>query len=295
LKNTLLRKDTTATGRVLLADFYSYDGIIGQLFTESPAQLRNLGALDETDNSRPRLVIANYITSQTNCISSSPFYSVCCSNQCYGLMGQLEREIGAPSAPPHRIADVVAQLRSETVDAPRILSDSLLARLEDIAEFNEGLVPLHGRLFAQWMHHAYPRECPFPRTANAERPLSPEEWEASGKAVHATQKQKDLYKKMAKGRSTDAPEDLPWEAEELLVNDDRWTSATLQTVMALLALISFAVPLVRAAAVAFAEVLPDYSNVPAAVPKTSAKVGGGKQGCEKAVAKKKKQPQEWVA
>ena len=27
---------------------------------------------------------------------------------------------------------------------------------------NQGTVPLHGRLFAQWVHHASPRECPLP-------------------------------------------------------------------------------------------------------------------------------------
>jgi len=297
LQNTLLSKDTTATGRVLLADFYSFKGTMGEMFEEGPAYLRNLGALDETDKSRPRVIITNYITSQSNCIGFSPFYSVCCSNQCHGLVGQLEREIGAPSAPPARIAEVVAQLRSETVDAPRILPDRLLARLEDIAEFNDGAVPLHGRLFAQWMHHAYPRECPYPRTANAERPMNAYEWVGAGKPFTVTEKQKILYRKMAKGRSSDAPEELPWEAEELLVNDDRWTSASLQTVMAALALISFAVPLVRAAAAAFAEALPDYSDeAPAAAKKDrDSKTGGSKRGVEKAVAKKKKQPQEWVA
>ncbi|OLP24478.1 hypothetical protein AK812_SmicGene48940, partial [Symbiodinium microadriaticum] len=25
--------------------------------------------------------------------------------------------------------------------------------------------PLHGRLFAQWMHYAFPHECPYPQIA----------------------------------------------------------------------------------------------------------------------------------
>merc|ERR1740121_2281771 len=110
-------------------------------------------------------------------------------------MGRLEREIASPRAPPARIADVVSRIHSGTLDAPRNLSESLLARLEDIAEFNEGVVPLHGRLFSQWMHHAYPRECPFPPTADAEKPLTVEEWIATRRPYFATEKQKNMYKK----------------------------------------------------------------------------------------------------
>jgi len=53
---------------------------------------------------------------------------------------------------------------SDTIDAPRNLSATLLSRLDAIAERHEGRVPLHGRLFAQWMHHAYPHECMYPQT-----------------------------------------------------------------------------------------------------------------------------------
>ena len=30
-------------------------------------------------------------------------------------------------------------------------------------------VPLHGRLFAQWMHYAFPRHCPFPHVSGTKR------------------------------------------------------------------------------------------------------------------------------
>merc|ERR1719210_43724 len=58
-------------------------------------------------------------------------------------------------------------MHSDTVHAPRNLSSALLARLDEIAEHHAGQVALHGRLFAQWMHHAYPRECPFPHIAGS--------------------------------------------------------------------------------------------------------------------------------
>merc|ERR1719291_819104 len=91
-------------------------------------------------------------------------------------MGHLERSIAAPSAPAGRIAELVASLRSESVDAPRNLSASLLSRLGEIAEHHSGAVPLHGRLFAQWMHHAYPLECPYPHEAGTTAPLTRGEW-----------------------------------------------------------------------------------------------------------------------
>merc|ERR550514_2002135 len=92
-------------------------------------------------------------------------------------MGKLEQNIVGPAAPVSRIAALVADLPSATVTAPRVLSASLLRRLNEVAEANRGRVPLHGRLFAQWMHHAFPRECPFPHT-DATNPLTPDEWMA---------------------------------------------------------------------------------------------------------------------
>merc|ERR1711957_147436 len=44
----------------------------------------------------------------------------------------------------------------------RTLSAALVKRLREVAEPNGGLVPLHDRLFAWWMHFAYPQECPYP-------------------------------------------------------------------------------------------------------------------------------------
>merc|ERR1711933_446321 len=51
----------------------------------------------------------------------------------------------------------------------------------EVAKQHDGRVPLHGRLFAQWMHHAYPHECPYPHKGGTTKPMTPEEWmEKSG-------------------------------------------------------------------------------------------------------------------
>merc|ERR1719350_580945 len=170
LKGRLVELEHQGTGRVRLSRFYA-GGVNGDwTLSESVEYLRDLGALDETDPKKPTVVISNYITSHTNCLTASGFYSVCCFDDCEGLLQPLETEVAAPSSSPGRIAELVANLHSDTVDAPRNLSSALRGRLDDIAKHHGGHVPLHGRLFAQWMHHAYPRECPFPHAAGTTNP-----------------------------------------------------------------------------------------------------------------------------
>merc|ERR1719492_564720 len=83
----------------------------------------------------------------------------------------VELRIGEPSATSARLAQVISGLESDTVEAPRNLSITQLSRLDEIAAHHNGRIPLHGRLFAQWMHHAYPRECRFPHVAGTMNPL----------------------------------------------------------------------------------------------------------------------------
>merc|ERR1719352_768084 len=170
IKSSMLKIEIPGTGRVHLSDFYK-PALGGQWqFQESVPYLRQLGALDETDSANPRVIIANYLSSPTNCIASSSFYSVCCLDQCEGLLGHLERQIAAPEAASTQIANIVSQLASSSVAAPRKLPQALLDRLEEITSHHGGTVPLHGRLFSQWLHHAFPRECPYPHVSGTTNP-----------------------------------------------------------------------------------------------------------------------------
>merc|ERR1719162_854720 len=54
-----------------------------------------------------------------------------------------------------------------------------MERLQDIALHNGGEVPLHGRLFGQWMHHAFPRECPYPFAGGTTIAQTQAEWMAA--------------------------------------------------------------------------------------------------------------------
>lgn len=158
-------------GRVRMADFYNQYLNHGRWqFTESVEYLRLLGALDESNPENPRLIIANYVNGPSNCVASSSYYSVCCVNECDELLGHLESKIGGPDALPEQILSLVADLPSSTVPGNRTLSPWLVHRLQSVAEHHGGMIPLHGRLFGQWMHYAYPRECTFPHVLGTTRP-----------------------------------------------------------------------------------------------------------------------------
>merc|ERR1719436_526229 len=188
LKNDLVAMEHRGTGRVRLADFYGSALKHGNWqFSESIDYLRQLGALDESDPSNLRVIIPNYVNSPSNCVASSNYYHVCCIDECEDILGHLEEKLGAPEATPTEIAELVAALPSATVPGNRTLSRSLLQKLDDVAQFHSGRIPLHGRLFAQWMHNVYPRECSYPHLSGTTKPRQAEVFMAeSGKEGAAT-------------------------------------------------------------------------------------------------------------
>merc|ERR1719420_2852800 len=120
------------SGRVKLSEFYkpSMDG--SWQFQESVGYLRQLGALDESDPTSMSVIIVNYLHSQTNCIAASGYYSVCCIDECEGLLGHLEEKLVAPEATPGTILAIVESMSSSTVTSSRKLSAKLLTHLDDI-------------------------------------------------------------------------------------------------------------------------------------------------------------------
>lgn len=230
LKNTLRDMEGRKAGRVRLSTFYKKALYSHWRFTEQADYLRVLGALDESDARQPQVIVPNYIMARPNCLEASNLYAICCQNECEALMGHLEHQLGSPTAVPGRIAELVANLPSDTVEAPRNLSAALLSRLDQVAEANWGKVPLHGRLFAQWMHHAYPRECPYPHEAGTTSPQTPDEWMKETGRSDSQASAEEMQKQVESDTcASDAPHsscgdeaeevELPWsEAEELLVS-----------------------------------------------------------------------------
>lgn len=179
LKRKLFAIEDAGTGRVALSKFYNAALNHGHWqFTESADYLRTLGALDESNPSILRVIVPNYILSPSNCVASSIYYSVCCLDECEDLVDHIEREIQAPAATAEQLLQLVTALPSPTTQNPPNISANLIGRLGEIAAANDGLVPLHGRMFAQWMHHVYPRECPFPHMSGSTNPMKMEAFEA---------------------------------------------------------------------------------------------------------------------
>lgn len=228
IKDGLLQYSTPDTGRVPLTAFYSVNLPGGWVPTESKEYLEEIGAVDESDPRNPSVVIANYFDTPSNCINTSSYYYVCCISGCEALLSHVEREVASPNASPAQIVDIVQNLPSATVGAPRTLPASLVERLEGVASFHGGHAPLHGRLFRQWMHHAFPAECAFPALSMAEKPRSPDEFEMqTGRSAEINEAMLKKYRqeeealKEAKATLSQAERD-PDKAEEdpQLANDE---------------------------------------------------------------------------
>lgn len=180
MKSLLVEMDPQGTGRVPLSKFYG-NGLDGEWrFGESEAYLRDMGVLDETSAWRGKqVIIPNYIQASSNCIVSTSHYLVCCINDCESLLGEIEVAIGSPLALPSEVVALVKNMTAQTTldhDHPPKLEGSLTTQLEQIAATHGGRVPLHGRLFAQWMHYAFPQECPFPHKVGTTTSATPSEY-----------------------------------------------------------------------------------------------------------------------
>jgi len=230
LKSTLLGIEAQKQGRVKLSAFYKMGLHTHWSFTEKVDYLRALGALDESDPEESYVIVPNYLSSRPQCLEASKFYAVCCRNECEDLLTHLEEKIGEPFALPETIVDLVSDLSSDTVSAPRHLSEGLVGKLQQIASTHGGHVPLHGRLFAQWMHHAFPRECPFPHEAGTTSPSTPDEWMRSTGQTSTQASEEEMVCHVTgpcsggngdAALSKEASAELPWShAEELLVDAD---------------------------------------------------------------------------
>lgn len=174
MKEHLMRLDSRGTGRIPLDTFYRSDSGSAFEFTESKEYLRDVGALDESLKNNPSVLIANYLAGPSNCIASNAYYSVCCLSECEHLMNEIEAHVKGPAATPQQLLSMLKNMSSATVDAPRTFSADMVNRLSQISDQNEGTVPIHGRLFGQWLHYAFPFECPLP--ISAQSALTPSAW-----------------------------------------------------------------------------------------------------------------------
>jgi len=183
LMQVALRSERPGTGRLPLASFYN-SALGGEWhFSESAAYLRQLGVLDESSRFRgPEVIAVNYIQASNNCLIAHKHFRVCCANPCQDFYSDLEAAVGAPEGEPEHILAIVSNFTYGFDDAAPRITKGLKAQLQEIAQANHGKIPLHGRLFAQWLHFVLPTECPFPRQSGSTIGLTP--WEF-GYGTHA--------------------------------------------------------------------------------------------------------------
>lgn len=221
IKKKLTDMDTTGNGRVPLSSFYRTSMAGEWRFGESEAYLRELGALDDSSAWRgPQVIIPNYLLAASNCIVASTYYLVCCVNECESLLQRVEDRIQSPVATVEELVPAIEALS----EPPKPLTAALDSQLRRIAETHRGKVPLHGRLFSQWMHYAFPQECPFPHPSGKAAARTPLEF---GDAYAATLQEMRRHAK--KKTLKDAPPaNLPleeqwgmsqWLHEEELLSD----------------------------------------------------------------------------
>lgn len=167
MKSLLSVMDKTSSGRVRLADFH-HAALNGEWrFSESKEYLRYTGALDETSSRLgPRVIITNYVQGASNCIVSTPQFRVCCANECESYLSDIEAAIQAPAAGPELILAAVSKMTTYDDDAVAV-PRAMRAQLFDIAQVHNGVVPIHGRLFAQWLHYLFPLDCPYPHKSGS--------------------------------------------------------------------------------------------------------------------------------
>jgi len=133
-------------------------------------------------------------------------------------MAHLENTIGAPEAAPEQIVTALASISTSTVSSERVLPQKVQLRLELLAERNAGKVPLYGRLFAQWLHFAFPRECPYPHTSGSTNPLTSDDYQkaTSEKAILRVEEMHDYIGSVAPVAENEGSDDLlqRWSDEE---------------------------------------------------------------------------------
>mmetsp|Transcript_58606 Transcript_58606/g.130923 ORF Transcript_58606/g.130923 Transcript_58606/m.130923 type:complete len:550 (+) Transcript_58606:95-1744(+) len=217
MKQELMDLDHEGRGLVPLGRFYSQPENAEYHFTETRGYLKQIGALQESSTGELHVRIANYMTGPSNCIASSSYYSVCCLNECESLMNELEARVLAPSATPSHLFSLVGNMSSATVDAPRQIPTAMEQKLHSIATQHGGTVPLHGRLFAQWMHYAFPNECPYPQIAENASVLTPSYWEKEKATVSKTERAELAEVHAPSQVLVDDAMELAWTDQEMLV------------------------------------------------------------------------------
>eukprot|EP00930_Biecheleria_cincta_P068527 TRINITY_DN5600_c0_g1_i1.p1 TRINITY_DN5600_c0_g1~~TRINITY_DN5600_c0_g1_i1.p1 ORF type:complete len:891 (+),score=208.96 TRINITY_DN5600_c0_g1_i1:53-2725(+) len=168
MKEQLRGMDPSGSGRVSLKAFYSAPENAKFHFTEAPKHMHKLGLLDSTNRQAPSVLVTNYVDSATNCLGAAPHFSICCISACTSLMMQIEAALKAPTGSAATLLSIVSNLTGSEERESRAMLPELAEKLNDIGQRNGGQIPLHGQLFAQWLHYVEPYKCMYPATVSTQ-------------------------------------------------------------------------------------------------------------------------------
>eukprot|EP00929_Paragymnodinium_shiwhaense_P025085 TRINITY_DN15250_c0_g1_i2.p1 TRINITY_DN15250_c0_g1~~TRINITY_DN15250_c0_g1_i2.p1 ORF type:complete len:604 (+),score=116.93 TRINITY_DN15250_c0_g1_i2:190-2001(+) len=173
-KNKLISTAGQQAGRVpVSAVSPSMESGHRSFFTEDGETLDKLGILVPSETEAvASLVIPNYIVSQTMCLSTASYYTVCCPNECEAIVDELEVAAASPVASADKVISTIQSLRLGNT----VLSDTAAADLHSVAEGNSGNVELHSQTFGDWLHRAFPYECPASAKFWDTNPKMPSDW-----------------------------------------------------------------------------------------------------------------------
>jgi len=226
LKTVLIDNSNTrfhhpGQGRISFQNFYSPSKTSMFRFNEGIDYLRSIGALDGPGSAKPNIIIPNYVQGPSNCLRNSPYFSLCCISECEELMTSIHSRLQKPSAKADDILQAVRQISSDTVESPRSISSVLEDKLRKVASRHGGAVPLHGRLFAQWMHFAYPNECAYPTVLDNASNAQPGMWTATSTYVASHDERKSLTQTTTETHKNERGNvDLSmWSDDEMLLVD----------------------------------------------------------------------------
>jgi hypothetical protein len=168
MKHTLGDLDKENHGRVPLGRFYQTDsaGALSGVFTESLDFLRSISAIDDSVPDSPKVIVANYVYSIANSKNLLGEIGFTCRNDCFDVIAHLERNFSSPSAAPEVILELVAGIvppSSLTQEPLGPVPAKLREKLYSMADRQGGGCILHSRLFMQWLHYAFPLDCPYPQ------------------------------------------------------------------------------------------------------------------------------------
>eukprot|EP00405_Crypthecodinium_cohnii_P021801 CAMPEP_0206484420 /NCGR_PEP_ID=MMETSP0324_2-20121206/39968_1 /ASSEMBLY_ACC=CAM_ASM_000836 /TAXON_ID=2866 /ORGANISM="Crypthecodinium cohnii, Strain Seligo" /LENGTH=557 /DNA_ID=CAMNT_0053962573 /DNA_START=223 /DNA_END=1896 /DNA_ORIENTATION=- len=230
-------KSHSRDGQVTLEDFFSqHMHDLGFEFSESLEYLEQSGALDVNSKT---IRMSNYLMGPSNCIAASPYFAICCLSECNGITQQIMAGVQGPEGTPEQLLSLIANISTRYIEAPRVLPKKLRQDLQALASNFDGVIPLHSRSFALWVHQAFPEECPYPHIVSDKKHLAASYWkDALATTVQSREERVDRAKQFIQEETPAAMKTNPLPQQEVLyLHERKQTSSMAELVHAVPAIL----------------------------------------------------------